>query len=208
MFERFYLNRLCSIDAKNERRIYKLLEDIWDLTPNIEKLFSRIGDGYSSLELLLNGHTSYFCGYFEGYYLKTSLPIFIVLNKDNGTMFIIPINKRCKAKLKKAILLKNDEYQIYHGGRSCPSSSDELMCGNNLGVGFFSEKIGSSFRIDMMSVTLWIPEKSIPDDLKNKRLPYLSQSNAFFDVKEVVYEMLKEHSKAQQERNSYADSTY
>ena len=84
MFERFYLNRLCSIDAKNERRIYKLLEDIWDLTPNIEKLFSRIGDGYSSLELLLNGHTSYFCGYFEGYYLKTSLPIFIVLNKDNS----------------------------------------------------------------------------------------------------------------------------
>lgn len=72
----------------------------------------------------------------------------------------------------------------------------------------FSEKIGSSFHIDMMSVTLWILEKLIPDDLAKKKLPYLSKSNAFFDVKEVVYEMLKEHSKAQQERNSYADSTY
>lgn len=195
MFERIYLNRLGSISCKNERRIFKLTEDIcWHIIPKIEKMFSAIGDGYSSMELLMSGHTSFFCGYFESDGSKVCFPFYAVINKDNGSLLLIPINKRCKAIFKKAILLKDGEYQFYCGG----SSPNEWISENELSVGFYCEKLSSSFSIDSIeisSVILWIPEKLIPDDSTKKALPYLSQPREFYNMKKVMYEMLNEQSK-------------
>ena len=108
MFERFYINRLYAISGKNENRIFNLFDDIRDATnSNMERMFSKQENGDIVHELIFGSFNEkadycYFCAYFDSADIKKCIPFFVILNKTNASLLIVPINRWCNAKLSKA----------------------------------------------------------------------------------------------------------
>lgn len=194
MFEYLYLNRLNRINGKNRHKMYELSEDITHDHPNVKKLFYKQEDKYSFFELLLNGHLYHVCGYLEND--KKTIPVFAMFNKDTAFLLIIPITKRCRAQLQKAVFLKKGEYQLVFGG-TLPSSSNELVFGDELQLDVYSEQLNSLFSNECYA-RIHIPEEMSPEH--EKAFPYLTQSREMHDFIDFVYEeLLKQNINASKE---------